>query len=98
MSTDGNRAEALNIRVAGRVQGVGFRYSAQQRASRLRLSGWVRNERDGSVQMHCEGQPEQIAALLDWLESGGPSYARIDSIDQSPSAVQGTFHGFSVEY
>ena len=73
----GGKPAAMRINVSGRVQGVGFRYTTQQKASRLGLTGWVRNERDGSVEIHCEGAPERIAALLDWLEAGGPSYCRI---------------------
>ncbi|MDC7226339.1 MAG: acylphosphatase [Spirochaetales bacterium] len=90
--------KALRINVTGRVQGVGFRYTAQQKASRLRLTGWVRNERDGSVEIRAEGEPEQLAALLDWLEAGGPPCSRISRIDHFPVEPQGTFSRFSVEY
>ncbi len=94
----GDADAACRINVTGRVQGVGFRYTAQQKASRLGLTGWVRNERDGSVEIYCEGNPQKIAQLLDWLEAGGPSYSRISGIDQHPVKPQGTFSRFSVEY
>ena len=89
---------ALRINVTGRVQGVGFRYSTQQKASRLGLFGWVRNERDGSVEIYCEGRAGPIAALLDWLETGGPAYSRISGINHYKAQPQGVFSRFSVEY
>ena len=89
---------ALRINVTGRVQGVGFRYATVQKASRLGLTGWVRNERDGSVEIHCEGRSERIAALLDWLDAGGPAYSKISNIKHFPVQPLGTFSRFSIEY
>lgn len=94
--TDG--LKALRINVTGRVQGVGFRYTAQQKAARLGLTGWVRNEHDGSVEMHCEGSTECIEAMLDWLGAGGPSYSRIDYMQKTPAKAMGTYQRFSVVY
>jgi len=92
------RKSAYRINVTGRVQGVGFRYSAQQRASRLRLTGWVRNEYDGSVEIYCEGAADAVEAFLGWLEGGGPSCARIINIQKTMMPVLGTFSRFSVDY
>lgn len=89
---------AYIINVTGLVQGVGFRYAVQQQAVRLRLTGWVRNERNGSVKIHAEGTPERLFSLLDWLESGGPPYSRINQIEHFQSKMTGTFSRFSVEY
>ncbi len=93
-----DRIDAWRINVSGMVQGVGFRYSTLQKASRLGLTGWVRNERDGSVEIHCEGPARRTAALIAWLEAGGPSYSRIRSISKFRAQAQGTFSRFSVEY
>ncbi|MBI9107999.1 MAG: acylphosphatase [Spirochaetales bacterium] len=89
---------AYRINVTGRVQGVGFRYSVQQRASRLRLGGWVRNEGDGSVEIHCEGASAAVDVFIEWIEAGGPSYCRIDYIQKHPVSPQGVFTRFTVEY
>ena len=94
----GERRSAVRINVSGRVQGVGFRYSTLQAANRIGLTGWVRNERDGSVEIHAEGRPEKIAALLDWLEAGGPSSSRIRGINHYKAQYMGTFSRFSIEY
>ncbi|MBQ3975538.1 MAG: acylphosphatase [Lachnospiraceae bacterium] len=58
-----------SIRFEGHVQGVGFRYQAQNAARQLGLTGWVRNEYDGSVSMEVQGPPEAIDTLLDFLGS-----------------------------
>jgi acylphosphatase len=51
----------------GRVQGVGFRYYAVQKANQLGLTGWVKNLYDGSVEMEVEGQEELIDQLIIFL-------------------------------
>ncbi|WP_444685566.1 acylphosphatase [Alkalicoccus luteus] len=53
-----------DITVTGRVQGVGFRYFAQLEALQRELSGWVRNEPDGSVRMEAQGDEESLHAFI----------------------------------
>lgn len=62
----------------GRVQGVGFRYTALYAAQSLGLTGWVRNEWNGNVEMEVQGSPEAVQALLSRLECR--SFIRIDHI------------------
>ena len=64
------------IRFTGAVQGVGFRYRAKYAASGCGVTGWVKNEWDGSVEMEVQGDPAAIAALLERLNR--MSYAWID--------------------
>jgi acylphosphatase len=92
------KLSACRITVTGRVQGVGFRYSTLRKASGLGLTGWVRNERDGSVEIYCEGPAGQVAALLDWLEAGGPASSRISHIEHRRAEPTGTFRRFSVDF
>lgn len=54
----------------GRVQGVGFRYTAKYMAQSLGLTGWVRNEYDGTVQMEIQGREALINKLLVGLNHG----------------------------
>ena len=65
--------------VRGRVQGVAFRVSALREAVRLGLSGWVRNEADGSVELEAQGERDRLDALLDWCRRGPPG-ARVTSV------------------
>lgn len=63
---------------SGRVQNVGFRYSARQIAERLGLTGWVRNMDDGKVAMEVQGSPENIEKLIENLEN--QVFVEIDDI------------------
>jgi len=87
---------AFFARVSGRVQGVGFRYSAIHEARRLKLNGWVRNTDSGDVEVWAEGPQEALELFLAWLHRG-PSYSRVDSIDKTDAAPRG-YREFVVEY
>jgi acylphosphatase len=71
----------------GRVQGVGFRWSAKETADSLGLAGWVRNLRDGSVEAEIEGTPDALDAFERRMRTGCPS-ARVDEIVSAASAVK----------
>jgi len=78
----------LNIRVTGRVQGVGFRYSAMHAARSFDLKGFARNERDGSVYIEAEGSEAGLGLFLDWCRRG-PGHGRVDKVSQAESDLQG---------
>jgi acylphosphatase len=67
------------IVVAGRVQGVGFRWFAQAEARQLGLSGWVRNRRDGTVEAEVHGERALVERLVERLRSG-PSSAFVRDV------------------
>ncbi len=73
--------EHYNITVSGRVQGVFFRVSTQREASRLGLTGFVRNEADGNVYVEVEGEQDIIDKLLTWLRKGGPPQGWVNEVD-----------------
>lgn len=83
-----------DLKVAGRVQGVGFRYSAQNEAVRLGISGIVKNMSDGSVYLEIEGTPAQVNAMISWCNTG-PRMARIERVGVYPGKVKG-YSGFSI--
>lgn len=70
----------VRLRVHGRVQGVFFRQSTKERATQLRLSGWVRNMDDGSVEIETWGAAAAVDALVSWCWQGPPSAAVADVI------------------
>ena len=80
--------------VHGRVQGVFFRDSVRRLAERGGVSGWVRNNRDGTVEAALEGEDEDVARLVDYCRLG-PSGAQVDSIDVYEETAEGAA-GFSV--
>jgi acylphosphatase len=82
--------------VAGKVQGVGFRYSAASVAARLRLGGWIRNMDNGDVVTECEGKAENVDAFIKWLKKG-PQYARVDSVNLTVKEYKGLYARFSIE-
>ena len=84
--------------VYGRVQGVGFRYTTQQEARRLSLTGYARNRDDGSVEVVASGEAEQVDKLLKWLKDGGPRSARVDRVLSERHRPREAFTGFSIRY
>ncbi|MBO85384.1 MAG: acylphosphatase [Deltaproteobacteria bacterium] len=84
-----------HLRVYGRVQGVYFRVCTQREAQALGLVGWVRNRRDGTVEVVCEGAPAAVDALCVWAEQGPPT-ARVEFVERSDSAPVGLTGAFAV--
>ena len=87
----------LHARVHGRVQGVNFRYYTQREATAQRLSGWVANRFDGSVELVAEGEEAALQRLLAFLHRGPPS-ARVDRVQTDWSEATGEFDRFRVRY
>jgi acylphosphatase len=88
--------EAFTALVSGRVQGVGFRYSARDKAIRLGLTGWVRNEYDGTVSVLAEGPRAKLDHFLEWLRRGPPG-AWVSAVDFRRIEPHGTYRTFSIE-
>lgn len=67
------------MKIYGRVQGVGFRYRAEQAAGLLDVTGWVRNAEDGTVEMEVQGSEAAINKMMTFINGG--TYVRIDRIE-----------------
>ncbi len=68
-----------HFRFTGRVQGVGFRYRAKYAANGMCITGWVKNEWDGSVEMEAQGTQEAINKMLAMINKS--DYIVIDTIE-----------------
>ena len=71
---------AKHLKISGRVQGVGFRYSMRDEAERLGVAGWVRNRRDGTVEAVSDGAPDAVEAVLAWARRG-PRGANVTEVE-----------------
>ena len=83
--------------VRGRVQGVSFRYYTQREAQRLGVTGWVRNQPDGSVMTVAEATGETLDTFIQFLHHGPPS-ARVMQVDLEWLPATGEFSNFTVGY
>jgi acylphosphatase len=70
----------VKIKIFGSVQGVFFRYSAQEKARQLGLKGWAKNTEDGAVEIMAEGEKENLKKFIDWCYIGPPT-AKISKIE-----------------
>jgi acylphosphatase len=88
------RPRRAQIVVKGRVQGVFFRAAMRDRARSLGVTGWVRNNRDGTVEAVFEGEAERVESMVGWC-ARGPSGAAVDGVDVEWSEPAGAT-GFSI--
>ncbi len=85
----------VSARITGRVQGVGFRNFTRRRARRLDVTGWVRNESDGSVRLEAEGPTDALESLVEAVHEG-PRMARVEAVDVDWSEADAAFEVFQV--
>ena len=89
--------QRITVRYEGRVQGVGFRYTAVSLAKELDLTGWVKNEFDGSVSLMAEGEEESLMELLQAVRrSNLGRYISNELVRRS--VATGEFTGFGVRH
>jgi acylphosphatase len=81
--------------IAGRVQGVGFRWFAYDAAAREGVHGWVRNLADGSVEVVAEGDQASVETLEAAVRRG-PSSARVERFDVEEIPPAGRTTGFEI--
>ena len=88
--------QRLHAIVKGRVQGVGFRYFTQERATVLGLLGWVRNRWDGTVEVTAEGDRQDLEKLLQALRRG-PRASTVSGVRPEWQEASGEFEYFKVK-
>jgi acylphosphatase len=89
-------AHRLTVYFAGQVQGIGFRYTAQNLALRYNVHGFVRNLPDGRVEMVMEGPPDEMNHLVDALRQKMTGYIR--NVDLQENSATGEFSRFSIKH
>lgn len=92
-----NSAEDVTLTaiITGRVQGVGYRQFVRHHATRLHLTGWVRNRADNSVEVVASGPQAAVTTLLDLLRQG-PPHARVTTVGEDWSPRTGLPDGFEI--
>jgi acylphosphatase len=91
-----NCLEQREILYAGRVQGVGFRYTVRSLASRFGVTGFVRNLPDGRVQLIVEGEPGEIGEFLDAVKVEMAPYIR--DVRETIAPAIGRFQAFEIRH
>ncbi len=86
-----------HVYVSGYVQGVGFRYSAVRKANNLGVCGWVRNLRDGRVELHIEGDEADVNEMVEWC-SHGPRGATVSDVETETCSPSGHYLNFDVRF
>ncbi|MCF7890452.1 acylphosphatase [Candidatus Bipolaricaulota bacterium] len=89
--------ERAQLKITGRVQGVGFRNSTRRKARQLGVTGWVKNLADGSVKAVVEGNKEDVEDLISWANSG-PRLANVNKIEVDRKEAKNEFENFSIRY
>jgi acylphosphatase len=96
LSSCGDMEAARRFLVSGLVQGVGFRYWALKRAQERDLVGYVKNLKDGRVEIVVEGSKESLDAMRDDLQVGS-GFSKVAHVEESPLEPSGSYGSFTIE-
>ena len=88
--------QRFDLVISGKVQGVGYRYSVKHKAESLGISGFVRNQNDGSVFVTAEGEKSAMENFLRWCHQGPPR-AFVRTIEKKPGTIE-NFSDFRILY
>lgn len=92
-----NQIRTVEMNTSGRVQGVGFRWSTIQLAQSLNISGWVKNEADGSVSILASGESENLTQFIQKIRNSPTPFAKVKSLQINYIAKR-VNKGFNVKY
>jgi acylphosphatase len=91
------RNARVHLRIKGRVQGVGFRFSTVDEARQLGVTGWVRNTYEGDVEAVAEGRRDLLQQLVTWCHAGPPG-ALVTDIEEQWLPYAGEFDAFRIRH
>ncbi|KGP93052.1 acylphosphatase [Pontibacillus chungwhensis BH030062] len=86
----------IHMIVSGRVQGVGFRFSAQQKAQECNVVGWVKNKSDGTVEIEAQGENDRIQSYSEAIKHGPSPYAKVSDITIEELEPTNKFQTFEI--
>ncbi len=86
-----------HVIVSGRVQGVCFRTETKRVAEGYGVSGWVRNNRNGTVEAVFEGEKSEVASAVEWCKRG-PLNSKVSGIDIDEENYTGEFERFDIRF
>ena len=87
----------VHLIISGIVQGVSFRWSAREQARHVRLSGWIRNNDDGTVECVAEGEKARLQEFVAWCKRGS-HYSRVVSCTVEWKKATGEFSDFEIRF
>ncbi|WP_353948033.1 acylphosphatase [Sporolactobacillus sp. Y61] len=85
----------VHVIVEGKVQAVGFRYFTWQTARELKITGWVRNRDDGSVEIEAEGKTDAVNTFVNQIKKGSP-FSKVRHVDVQVYKHSGNFSTFEI--
>ncbi|EEZ80737.1 acylphosphatase [Candidatus Thioglobus sp.] len=89
--------KAITAIIHGRVQGVWFRGSTQQKANELGITGWVKNTLEGNVELEAHGEKVQLEVFIAWLFKG-PKYSQVEHVDVEWIGSNTQFYSFNIKH
>ncbi|MGM0370463.1 MAG: acylphosphatase [Bacillota bacterium] len=89
--------KAVRVNVKGRIQGVAYRASTQQKATRLGLTGYIRNVSGNEVEVLAQGTEDELSELIEFLEAGTTG-AEIDEFDYDWIEPEEDHFRFTIKY
>lgn len=90
-------SKRIELKIYGRVQGVFYRDTARRKARKLGLTGWIRNESDGTVITMAEGEEESLKKFIEWCYNGS-IFAKVSKIDVQWKQFENEFDEFNILY
>ena len=88
-------SRVAKIKIIGLVQGVFFRQGIKDKAEKLGITGWIRNEPDGSVRIVAEGEEEKLQKLIEWCKKG-TELARVKKVEVEWKEATKDFDRFEI--
>ena len=85
----------VSLLINGQVQGVFFRLKAKEEADKLGLTGWVKNNGNGTVECLAEGDKDKLEQFIDWCQQG-PEAAQVEKVEVEWQSYGGEFSGFKI--